>query len=215
MKLKWATAAVHLVALVILVRPEKGAAMWFNLPAGETKCLSEQIYSGVLVLGEYFSFSGSDGSPAMTVQVKSPLGNILYEKDHANNNVTAGQFSFTTTAEAAGLYVICFRSYRTSVNSMVSLDWKIGIFAKDWDSIATTEKIEGLQLELRKLEEATKAIRQSTLNLMLKDVRMQRMSNKTNAKVARYSLISLGVCILISALQVWQLKRFFRHKKLL
>lgn len=71
-------------------------------------------------------------------QVTSPYGNTLYHTE----NVTVGQFAFTTTE--AGNYLSCFwkDSGDKGVGASVSLDWKIGIAAKDWDSVARKEKIE-------------------------------------------------------------------------
>ena len=72
------------------------------------------------------------------MQVTSPFGNNV----HHNENVTQGQFAFTTTE--SGNYVACFwmdgKHPEGSVS--VSLDWKTGISAKDWDSVAKKEKIE-------------------------------------------------------------------------
>lgn len=73
------------------------------------------------------------------VQVTSPYGNNL----HHNENVTQGQFAFTTTE--SGNYVACFwmgGNQQEGATASVNLDWKTGIAAKDWDSVAKKEKIE-------------------------------------------------------------------------
>lgn len=44
---------------------------------------------------------------------------------------------------------------------------------------------------------------------------MRNVSENTNSRVALYSMISLAVCISVSALQLWHLKRFFQKKKLI
>lgn len=68
----------------------------------------------------------------------SPYGNNLYHKD----NTTNGNFAFTT--QESGNYIACFWVDHNhgggEVN--VNLDWKIGVAAKDWDSVARKEKIE-------------------------------------------------------------------------
>jgi len=70
-------------------------------------------------------------------QVTSPYGNSLYH----NENATQGQFAFTT--EESGTYVACFwLDSNHEHEATLSLDWKIGIAAKDWDSVAKKEKIE-------------------------------------------------------------------------
>lgn len=69
----------------------------------------------------------------------SPYGNNLYH----NENASHGQFAFTTSE--AGNYMACFwldSHQPQSGTTTLSLDWKIGIAAKDWDSVARKEKIE-------------------------------------------------------------------------
>ena len=69
----------------------------------------------------------------------SPYGNNLHHKE----NTTHGSIAFTT--QEAGNYLACFwvDSHSQGVGEVnVNLDWKIGIAAKDWDSVARKEKIE-------------------------------------------------------------------------
>lgn len=57
--------------------------------------------------------------------------------------MTHGQFAFTT--HEAGNYLACFTvdgHYQGSGDVSVNLDWKTGIAAKDWDSVARKEKID-------------------------------------------------------------------------
>jgi hypothetical protein len=72
--------------------------------------------------------------------VTSPYGNDL----HHNENATVGSFAFTT--QESGNYLACFwvDNHHGGVAGDVNLnlDWKIGVAAKDWDSVARKEKIE-------------------------------------------------------------------------
>lgn len=57
--------------------------------------------------------------------------------------MTHGQFAFTT--HEAGNYLACFwvdGHIQGSGDVSVNIDWKTGIAAKDWDSVARKEKIE-------------------------------------------------------------------------
>jgi len=77
----------------------------------------------------------SDGNYS---QVTSPFGDIVHKKE----NVSMDQFAFTTAE--AGNYLACFWVEGDDRGLVVklNLDWKIGIAAKDWDSVAKKEKIE-------------------------------------------------------------------------
>ncbi|MQL92000.1 hypothetical protein Taro_024622, partial [Colocasia esculenta] len=143
--------------------------------------------------------------------VTSPYGNTLHHKE----NVTIDQFAFTTTE--AGNYLACFWVEGNQQNTGVSvnIDWRIGIAAKDWESVARKEKIEGVELELKKLEGAVEAIHENLLYLKAREAEMREVSERTNSRVAWFSIMSLGVCICVSVLQLWHLKSYFRKKKLI
>lgn len=44
---------------------------------------------------------------------------------------------------------------------------------------------------------------------------MREVSEATNARVAWFSIMSLGLCIVVSVLQIWYLKLYFVKKKLI
>ncbi|KAF4354588.1 hypothetical protein CsatB_007838 [Cannabis sativa] len=194
-------------------------AIWLTIPNTGTKCVSEEIQSNVVVLADYYVVHDAldvnhdqPHLPTISARVTSPYGNNL----HHLENVTQGQFAFTTTE--SGNYLACFwmdgKSPEASSFS-VSLDWRTGIAAKDWESVARKEKIEGVELELRKLEGIVDSIRENLVYLKNREAEMREVSEKTNARVAWFSIMSLGVCIFVSGLQLWHLKRFFRKKKLI
>ncbi|XP_058191812.1 transmembrane emp24 domain-containing protein p24delta3-like [Rhododendron vialii] len=193
-----------------------GEAIWLNLPgSSRTKCVSEEIQNNVVVLGDYVVISEDHTGhtlPTLTVKVTSPYGNNI----HHQENVTHGQFAFTT--HEAGNYLACFTvdgHYQGSGDVSVNLDWKTGIAAKDWDSVARKEKIDGVELELKKLEGAVEAIHENLLYLKSREAEMRTVSETTNTRVAWFSILSLGICIAVSVTQLWYLKRYFLKKKLI
>nr|GEV59242.1 zinc finger, CCHC-type [Tanacetum cinerariifolium] len=138
------------------------------------------------------------------MQVTSPYGNIL----HHLENITHGQFAFTSSE--SGQYLTCFSTDHPGQGGALSvnIDWKIGVAAKDWESVARKEKIEGVELELRKLEGAVEAIHENLLYLKNREAEMRGVSETTNARVAWYSILSLGICIMASGAQLcFDLKR--------
>ncbi|GFQ08061.1 transmembrane emp24 domain-containing protein p24delta3, partial [Phtheirospermum japonicum] len=143
--------------------------------------------------------------------VSSPHGNEL----HHNEKVGHGKFAFTSTE--SGSYLACFwvDGQQSGRKVTVGLDWKTGLATKDWESIAKKEKIEGLDLELRKLEDVVEHIHDKMIHMMSSEMQMRRVNDETNARVARYSVMSLGLCVLVSVLQLWYLRRYFQRKKLI
>ncbi|KAK4775641.1 hypothetical protein SAY87_023602 [Trapa incisa] len=208
--------AVGFLALICLIAcAQVGEAIWLTIPSSGTKCISEEIRSGVIVLADYYIVDdeqGHIGTSTISARVTSPYGNNL----HHNENVTHGQFAFTTTE--AGNYVACFwiNGHRQEgVGLKIGVDWKIGVAAKDWESVAKKEKIEGVELELTKLEGAIEAIHSNLIYLKDREAEMREVSETTNARVAWFSIMSLGVCIVVSILQLWYLRIYFQKKKLI
>ncbi|CAN0891250.1 Transmembrane emp24 domain-containing protein p24delta5, partial [Linum grandiflorum] len=143
--------------------------------------------------------------------VTSPYGNNLYHQD----NVTHGQFAFTTNE--AGNYLACFwldEHQQDVSNISLGLEWKTGIAAKDWDSVAKKEKIEASSCHSQNKETVNTIVSFSNHCISL-EAEMREVSEKTNEKVAWYSIMALGVCIAVSGFQLWYLTRYFQKKKLI
>ncbi|XP_051147438.1 transmembrane emp24 domain-containing protein p24delta3-like [Andrographis paniculata] len=205
-------AVVLLLSLLYVLRGSE--AIWLNLPGSGTKCVSEEIQNNVVVLADYVVISDDHvhSTPTISAKVTSPYGNTLHNKE----NTTHGQFAFTTTE--AGNYLACFwvDGHNPSGGDItVNIDWKTGIAAKDWESVARKEKLEGVELELRKLEGAVEAIHENLLYLKTRESEMRVVSETTNARVAWFSVMALGICILVSLAQIWHLKLYFQKKKLI
>ncbi|XBH98424.1 hypothetical protein VPH35_127939 [Triticum aestivum] len=154
-----------LVAALMMLCAE---AVWLDLPPTGTKCVSEEIQPNVVVVADYMLMyeAHATAHPTVAVKVTSPYGNTVHQKE----NATVGQFAFTTSE--AGNYLACFWLDSAEKGSGVSLnlDWKIGIATKDWDSVAKKEKIEGVELELAKLEAAVESIHHNLLYLKARQV---------------------------------------------
>lgn len=205
--------SILLLCFTSLINLPQTKAIWLSIPSSGTKCVSQDIQTHVVVLANYYVVADNiQGHPLPTISAKvtSPYGNNL----HNNENVPQGQFAFTTTE--SGSYVACFwMNSKNLAGSSISLEWKTGISAKDWDSVAKKEKIEGVELELRKLDGAVQAIHENLLYLKNREAEMREVSEATNGRVAWFSIMSIGVCVSVSVLQLLYLRRYFRKKKLI
>ncbi|CAD6224715.1 unnamed protein product [Miscanthus lutarioriparius] len=187
-------------------------AVWLEIAPSGTKCVSEEIQSNVVVIGDYsVLYDHHHAHPTIAVKVTSPFGDVVHKKE----KVSMEQFAFTTAE--AGNYLACFSIDGEDRGLVVklNLDWKIGIATRDWDSVAKKEKIEGVELELLKLEVAVQSIHENLLLLKSKEANMRDVSEKTNSRVTWLSMLSLSVCIAVSVLQLWHLQQYFRKKKLI
>ncbi|CAE5958200.1 unnamed protein product [Arabidopsis lyrata] len=204
-----------LAVVLFLLTVNYGEAIWLTIPTtGGTKCVSEEIQSNVVVLADYYVVDehNPENTPAVSSKVTSPYGNNL----HHQENVTHGQFAFTT--QEAGNYLACFSidSTHPLANPItLGVDWKMGIAAKDWDSVAKKEKIEGVELQLRRLEGLVQSIRENINYIKDREAEMREVSETTNSRVAWFSIMSLGVCVVVAGTQILYLKRYFHKKKLI
>ncbi|RID71400.1 hypothetical protein BRARA_C03340 [Brassica rapa] len=192
-------------------------AIWLTIPSSGERCVYEMIQANVVVVGDYLCIDQDNVGfgPTIDIHVTSPNGKELYKK----TNETHGQFAFTTSE--TGTYFACLSShhdqshYTVNGTAIVSLDWKMGIRTKDWDAVAKKQKIEGVELELRKSEERVNEISANIIYLRVREAYMREVNDKTNKRVAQLSFMSLGLSITVSLFQVWHLKRFFLKKKLI
>ncbi|KAJ3677047.1 hypothetical protein LUZ60_002771 [Juncus effusus] len=201
------------IIVAIILSALRAGALWIELPAHRAKCLSEEIQPNVVLIANY-TLNSIDHrfNPTMSVKVTSPFGNTL----HSAEKVTEGQFAFTTAE--AGNYLVCFwvdSGEQKGIGGNVNLDWKIGINAKDWDSVAKKEKLQGVELELRKLEEQVDMIHEKYILLRSKEMEMRDESERTNSRVAWLSILSIAVCIGVAGMQIWYLTNYFQKKKLI
>jgi len=74
----------------------------------------------------------------MVAQVTSPYGNSM----HYAENVQSGHFAFTATE--AGDYLACFWApdHKPPVTIGFEFDWRSGVSAKDWPSVAKKGKVD-------------------------------------------------------------------------
>jgi len=205
-----ASRLLLLVGLVLLASGWGAQAVQFEVTARTTKCVAEEIQNHVVVVGDY-KIVHSDDAHKLTVKVTSPYGNQLHYQEGVKN----GQFAFTTTE--SGNFMACFWLTNTAPNAVVNvaLDWKTGVAAKDWASIAKKDKLDGMELELRKLEEAVGSIHSEMLYLREREAEMRDLNELTNSRVAWFGIMSLLVCLGVAGWQLWHLKTFFERKKLL
>ncbi|XP_010539637.1 PREDICTED: transmembrane emp24 domain-containing protein p24delta5 [Tarenaya hassleriana] len=207
--------ATELVVLFLCLTFHCSKAIWLSIPTSGTKCISEEIQSNVVVLADYYVVDehNPNNSPTVSSKVTSPYGNTL----HHQENVTHSQFAFTT--QESGNYLACFwidsSQHQQTTPITLGIDWKIGIAAKDWDSVAKKEKMEGVELQLKRLEGFVQAIHENLNYLKARESEMREVSEVTNSRVAWFSIMSLGLCLLVSGWQIWYLKRYFQKKKLI
>ncbi|KAK1415951.1 hypothetical protein QVD17_31739 [Tagetes erecta] len=188
----------------------------FEIESGRTKCISEDIKTNSMTVGHYSVVNPDEQRPLpeshkFTLRVTSVHGNSYHYADH----VQSGQFGFK--AVEGGDYVACFFAldHRPPIKFSVEFDWRSGMAAKDWSSVAKKGSVDAMELELKKLEDTISFIHEEMFYLREREQDMQQLNRKTNSRMAMLSFLSLFVCLSVAGLQVWHLKSYFEKKKLI
>ncbi|XP_074274595.1 transmembrane emp24 domain-containing protein p24delta9-like [Silene latifolia] len=202
--------------LLILGFIQLTQSLRFDLKSTHTKCISEDIKSNSMTVGKYHIVNPNEGTPLsdaykFTVRVTSPYGSNL----HTADKVDAGQFAFTTAE--AGDYMTCFWivEHNPPVTVTLDFDWKTGVAAKDWGSVAKKGSIDLMELELKKLLDTVNSIHEEMFYLRDREEEMQNLNRTTNSRMYWLSFLSIVVNLSVAGLLVWHLKTFFERKKLL
>ncbi|XP_051146185.1 transmembrane emp24 domain-containing protein p24delta9-like [Andrographis paniculata] len=188
----------------------------FDLESGHTKCISEDIKSNSMTVGKYHVVNPNEGNPLpeshkVTVRVTSPYGNSYHYAEH----VTEGHFAYQ--ASEPGDYMACFfaASHQPSIVITVDFEWKSGIAAKDWGSVAKKGSVELMEIELKKMLDTVQSISEEMYYLREREQEMQELNRSTNDKMFWFSFLSILVCLSVAGLQFWHLKSFFEKKKII
>ncbi|KAL3723295.1 hypothetical protein ACJRO7_035476 [Eucalyptus globulus] len=208
--------AVSRMVMLVVCMWKVVNCMRFDIESGHSKCITEDIKISAVTVGKYSLVNPNEGYPMpddykLTVKVNSPQGHNYHHSDH----VDSGNFAFT--AGEGGDFSACFympelRPPRTMV---IDFDWRTGIAAKDWSSVAKKGTIEAMEVELKKLLDKVASIHDEMFYLREREEEMQKLNRSTNSKMGTFSFLSLLICLSVAGLQFWHLKSFFERKKLL
>nr|AAW26897.1 SJCHGC00879 protein [Schistosoma japonicum] len=167
----------------------------FKLKNGVTKCIQDEAHKDVIVHGE----------------VRDVKKHILYQRD----NIKSGKFAFTT--EDFDLFEVCFESQpdNTDHEQEVFLNIKHGTEAKDFDKMAKAEKLQPIEVLLKKLEGLADEIVQDFVLMHSKSGKMRNINESTHTRVLYFSILSMVILIGFACWQVLYLRRYFKSKKLI
>ncbi|XP_010532700.1 PREDICTED: transmembrane emp24 domain-containing protein p24delta9 [Tarenaya hassleriana] len=191
-------------------------SLHFDLQSGRTKCITEDIKSNSMTVGKYTVVNPNEGHPSppshkVSIRVTSSYGNTY----HHAEKVESGQFAFT--AVEAGDYTACFSAvdHKPEVTLSIDFEWRTGVHAKNWGTVAKKSQVEVMEFEVKKLLETVNSIHEEMFYLREREEEMQDLNRATNTKMAWLGFLSLFVCLGVAGMQFWHLKTFFEKKKVI
>lgn len=204
MDLKFIILSLSLIALEVY-------GLMFDLPPNGRKCLREEVQKDVLVTGD-FGISEVPGQRT-DVMVTDSKGHTLVNNEDKNK----GKFAFTT--DDYDVYEICFISKVApnirGIKHEVELVIKMGLEAKNYQTLGEAARLKPLEVELKRLEDLSEAIVQDFAYMRQREEEMRDTNESTNSRVLYFSVLSMCCLIGLATWQVLYLRRFFKAKKLI
>merc|ERR1719445_388782 len=196
-----------LLALTILT--QLSHAIFFYLTNRETKCLSDYLSDGELLIGEFSidPIRREDVDEGVLMTVSDSTEETVYEK-----NVDNGKFAFTSPA--SGEFVFCFNNY-DDLEKTVRFDTHSGVKAKDYSNIVKKENLKPLEAKLRRLEDVARETleRYHEVRAMEDDIYDDNRGATSNA--FWFGILLTLILIGMSAWQMYHLKAYFQKKKMI
>ena len=190
-------------------------SLYWLLPANLEKCFLEEIPGETLVVVTYKSLDHERLSEdsGLLVLVRDPFDNIVSEQA-----LTEAEGRVAFTSEHQGAHRICFglqgdgdgRGDEFKMESHIDS----GEHAHDYDKLARVEHLSTIEVELRRLNDKIRAIRNEQQYQKQREEEFRNTSENTNWKVIVWSVLQTVVLVLCGLFQIWHLKQFFTSKKL-
>merc|ERR1712130_295268 len=144
--------------------------------------------------------------------IRDPFDNVVSGQALAENE---GRIAFSS--EHAGDHRVCFGVNRGNERERREYKMEIhidsGEHAHDYDKLARVEHLSSIEVELRRLNDKIRAIRNEQQYQKQREEEFRDTSENTNWKVVVWSVVQTVVLVLCGLFQIWHLKQFFTSKK--
>eukprot|EP01100_Stratorugosa_tubuloviscum_P015769 TRINITY_DN936_c0_g1_i1.p1 TRINITY_DN936_c0_g1~~TRINITY_DN936_c0_g1_i1.p1 ORF type:complete len:236 (-),score=111.94 TRINITY_DN936_c0_g1_i1:242-901(-) len=198
------------------------SCLHFIIEEGEKKCFLEELPRDTLLLVKWKitfistnprSATPNDAQKLIKIVAIGPEKELLLQKSVSLD----GRVAFTT--KEGGEHEICLSGDRSNwfgagTQMKVEIDIETGSNAVDYGEVAQVEHLNGIQIELRKLNDKAREILKAQAYLKVREWEMRDESESMNGKVVWWSI---GETILLVCAGLWQirhLRNFFHQKKL-
>ncbi|XP_004364128.2 transmembrane emp24 domain-containing protein 10 [Capsaspora owczarzaki ATCC 30864] len=213
-----AATVAAVVLLMLAYSPQSASAVSFELPATTVRCFKESVHKGQQFVGSY-SVSDPANQQIINLKVTDSHNGIVYAKDNIDT-VSSKKFAFS--ADQDELYEFCFESrvdagvHVTPEHKRdISISFKQGVEARDYEALAQAEQLKPLELTMRKVEDLSQSILSSFEYLRQREEEMRDTNESTNERVMYFSILSMVILIALAVWQIFYLKRYFKSKQII
>eukprot|EP01084_Bolivina_argentea_P116640 207218_1 len=194
--------------LISLFLINRISSLYWLLPANVEKCFLEEIPPETLVVVTYKSLDHDQltNDQGLFVLIRDPFDNSISEQALQESE---GRIAFSS--EHSGDHKICFGiNNRGGGGRDDNRDYKMeihidsGEHAHDYDKLARVEHLSTIEVELRRLNDKIRAIRNEQQYQKQREEEFRDTSENTNWKVVVWSIVQTVVLIACGLFQIWQ-----------
>jgi p24 family protein alpha len=127
-----------------------------------------------------------------------------------------GKFGFTSAAPGEHLICVSAESASGSQSRLLRFDLFIdmGEQAADYVELAKVEHLSAIEIEVRKLNDKLKQIRQEQEFQSTREILFRDTSESTNARVMWWAIAECAILLAVGAWQFMVMRKFFKSKKM-
>jgi len=188
---------------------------YFLVDEGTRRCFLEEVPEDMLIVGRYHNLDWLLLSPSsISIEVHDSRSNVILHHE----TIEQGQFGFTSII--AGEHQICVTASSTpsSYGQMKTFRFEMvldfGEQAQDYSSIAKAEHLSAIEVEVRKLNDKLKMIRNEQQYQKSREAEFRDTSESINSSVVYWSVIQTVLLFAAGLGQLYLLTKFFKSKKL-
>lgn len=193
------------------------SALHFDIAATtkpEPFCVRDFVSEGQLVVIDITTSGSSNDGQTLNLYVRDSLGN-----EYRRKKDLVGEARIAFTAPSTTSFDVCLENIASysgrSMSRAVELDIESGSQARDWNMISASEKLNSVEVELRRIEELADEIVDELTYLKNREERLRDTNESTNRRVRNFSILVILVLIGLGAWQINYLKNYFKSKHII
>ncbi|GJQ11514.1 hypothetical protein GpartN1_g3305.t1 [Galdieria partita] len=236
----WTTLVFFSIVSIFLLHVQTCQAFEFYLNQNAKLCFTEQLPSNTKVSGEY-AVAGSEGTMSVDLTVIGPDRRDYFSK----LGIESGRFTFKTPKHPIlkpedakyamdehfppAVYHFCFsarsipENIETNSNQQphvvtrrrVSLKVDVLPTERDYARLAKEEHLNSLEVALRRIEDEIRQFSSELDILSSREQTMRNINEITNSRVTWLGIFNVVVMIAAGVYEMYHMKNYFRHKKLI
>ncbi|KAK4524925.1 hypothetical protein GAYE_SCF07G2828 [Galdieria yellowstonensis] len=212
---------VLLLSLLGILSMHPTGAFEFYLNQNAKLCFAEQLPSNTKVSGEY-AVAGNEGTMSVDITVIGPDRRDYFSK----LGIESGRFTFKTPkhpilkpedANARSLPESMESKEQPHVVTRRRVSLKVDVLPteRDYARLAKEEHLNSLEVALKRIEDEIKQFSSELDILSSREQTMRNINEITNSRVTWLGIFNVIVMIAAGVYEMYHMKNYFRHKKLI